>query len=122
MVFMHAATPTRWSDSSIAERAAISVFLLASFFLACGESTVFASLNHSVARPLCPPRRAGDERGVRRWTDDGGNVCRNWSFDAARTEARWACGESPMVVPLSRSVARPLCPHRRAGDEEGTRR
>ena len=33
-----------------------------------------------------------------------------WSFDAARTEARRACGESPIVVPLSRSVARPLSP------------
>jgi len=45
-VFMHAATPTCWGDSSIAERAAILVFPMALFFLAYGESTVLI-MNHS---------------------------------------------------------------------------
>ena len=67
-ISMHTATPTCWADSSIAERAAILVFLLAFFFLACGESTVPASLNHSAGRLLCHPRRADDENGMRRWT------------------------------------------------------
>ena len=46
-ISMHAATPTCLGDSSIAERAAILVFLLALFFLAYGESTVLI-MNHSV--------------------------------------------------------------------------
>jgi len=60
--------------------------LLAFFLLAYGESTVLASLNRSAGRLLCPTRRAGDENGMRRWSDDDGNVCRNLIFSAARPE------------------------------------
>ena len=52
-IFLHAATPTCWSDFSIAGRAAILVFLLALFFLAYGESTVLI-MNHS-AGVCCVP-------------------------------------------------------------------
>ena len=55
-IFMPTATPTCWSDSSIAERAAILVFLLALFFLAYGESTVLI-MNHG-AGVCCAPHDA----------------------------------------------------------------
>ena len=96
--------------------------LLAFFLLAYGESTVLASLNRSAGRLLCPTRRADDENGVRRWSDDDGNVCRDWISGTARPEPVEHVVSPLMVMPMHRSVACPLCPLRRAGDENGKRR
>ena len=76
------------------------LFLLAFFLLAYGESTVLASLNRSAGRLLCPTRRAGDENGVRRWSDDDGNVCRNWISGMARPEPAEHV-VSPLVVAVA---------------------
>ena len=60
------------------------------FFLACGESPVFASraIESLTARgaSVVPPRRADDENGVRRWIGDGGGVLRSCYFDAEPIE------------------------------------